>query len=147
MRVLGLSRFKMRRMVPHPEACTSLTDWNLCTLSFEFYQTPTLRSSVIGNRCVGVWVWERRGQYGTIQRGNICFRATWGRCLYFWPCISKVALHSFPWTTHCPWHQQEDVMIKYSPIASRKRAALFPRITLAFTNTLDAQIAIQRHTS
>lgn len=58
--------------------------------------------------------------------GNICFRATWGRCLCVWPCISKVGLDSFPWTTHCPWHQQEDVMIKHSPIASRKKSSIIP---------------------
>lgn len=139
VRVLGLSCFKMRRMVLHPEACTLVREWNLCTLSFEFYQTPTLRSAVIGNRSVWEFGCERERGRMAMCGGNICFKATRGPCLCVWPCVSKVGLGSLPRTTRCPWHQQEDVTIKHSPIAPRKRAVLFPWITLAFTNTHHSQ--------
>lgn len=139
VRVLGLSCFKMRRMVLHPEACTLVREWNLCTLSFEFYQTPTLRSAVIGNRSVWEFGCGRERGRMAMCGGNICFKATRGPCLCVWPCVSKVGLGSLPRTTRCPWHQQEDVTIKHSPIAPRKRAVLFPWITLAFTNTHHSQ--------
>lgn len=120
VRVSGLSCFKMQRMVLHPEACTLVREWNLCSLSYEFDQTPTLRSAVIGNRFG--WDLGCEGERGRVSvcRGNICFKATRGPSLCVWPCVSKVGWGSLPWTTRRQWHKQEEVMLKHSPVASRK---------------------------
>lgn len=51
----------MQRTALHPEACTLVREWNLCSLSSEFYQTPT-HCCHWQWICVGVWVWEGRGE-------------------------------------------------------------------------------------
>lgn len=51
----------MQRMVLHPEACTLVRERNLCSRSYEFDQTPTLRSAVIGHRFVWELGYEREG--------------------------------------------------------------------------------------
>lgn len=135
-RVSGLSCLRCRvRFYTQRHALWS--EWNLCSLSCESDQTSTLRSAVIGNRFV--WDLGCEGEWGGVSvcRDNICFKATRGPCLCVWPCISKVGWSFLPWTTRRRWHQQEEVMLKHSPVASRKEQHYPPESHLhSLTKTL-----------
>lgn len=111
----------------------------VCHLSFIRPQPSAVLSQAI-DFCGSLGVREKGGGVSECG-GNICFKATRGPGLCVWPCVSKLGWGSLPWTTRRPWHKQEEVMLKHSPFAFRKRAVL---LTLNQTSH-SSQISIHRH--